>query len=86
MFEAVESIERPNQSDPTENALGEFDEELDAVDAAREARKAFMDKGSKEYAWWVVRKPGAPLAQFISDSKSDKEFVLDLSSGELVEV
>ena len=62
MFEAVELIERPNQPDPVENALGEFDEELDAVDAAREARKAFMDKGSKEYAWWVVRKPGAPLA------------------------
>jgi hypothetical protein len=33
-----------------------------------------------------VRKTGARLAEFIADSTSNKEFVLDLSSGELVEV
>jgi hypothetical protein len=34
----------------------------------------------------VVRQPGARLAQFISDSRSAKEFVLDLSTGQLIEV
>jgi hypothetical protein len=36
--------------------------------------------------WWVVRVPGERLAQFIADSKSDKEFILDLATGQLVEV
>ena len=86
MFEAVEFIERPHELEPEERPLGEFADEMDAVRAAREARQAFMADGSKHYAWWIVRKPGARLAQFISDSKSDKEFVLDLTSGQLVEV
>jgi hypothetical protein len=34
----------------------------------------------------VVRKKGATLAEFIADSKSAKEFVLDIRSGQLVEV
>jgi hypothetical protein len=47
---------------------------------------AFAGTASKAYAWWVVRQQGAQLAHFIADSKSDKEFVLDLTSGQLVEV
>ena len=86
MFEAVEFIELRNQPEPTENHLGEFTDEMVAVEAARSARSRFMEADSGDYAWWVVRKPGARLAQFIADSKSDKEFVLDLTSGELVEV
>ena len=86
MFEAVEFIELRDQPEPVENALGEFADELDAVAAAREAKRVFGESGSDDYAWWVVRKPGARLAQFIADSKSDKEFVLDLTSGQLVEV
>lgn len=86
MFEAVEFVERALESEPAQRKLGEFEDELGAVRAARAAREAFMATGSKDYAWWVVRKPGARLAQFISDSKSDKEFVLDLTSGQLVEV
>lgn len=86
MFEAVEFVELPGQPEPRETHLGNFNDELDAVDAAREARGRFMKGGSDDYAWWVVRKPGARLAQFISDSKSNKEFVLDLTSGQLVEV
>ena len=86
MFEAVQFMELRGQPEPQETPLGVFDDELGAVEAARAARNLFMDSGSDDFAWWVVRQPGARLAQFISDSKSDKEFVLDLTTGELVEV
>jgi hypothetical protein len=86
MFEAVQLIEFRDQLEPEETELGVFDDEADAVEAARAARDSFMESGSDDYAWWVVRKPGARLARFISDSKSNKEFVLDLTSGQLVEV
>jgi hypothetical protein len=86
MFEAVQFIERRGSAEPDEVVLGEYVEETEAVGSARAARDAFADTGSDDYAWWIVRKQGARLANFISDSKSSKEFVLDLSSGELVEV
>ena len=86
MFEAVEFVELRQQPEPTERVLGEFEVETDAVEIAREARTAFFKTGSDDYAWWIVRKKGARLANFIADSKSDKEFVLDLRSGELVEI
>lgn len=86
MFEAVQFIEYRGVPEPEETLLGTFDEEMDAVEIARSARETFLESGADEYAWWVVRKEGARLANFIADSKSDKEFVLDLTSGELVEV
>jgi len=86
MFEAVEFIELRGQPKPTERLVGEFHDEMTAVEAARAAKVDFMEAGSNEYAWWMVRKSGASLAQFIADSKSDKEFVLDLTTGQLVEV
>lgn len=86
MYEAVQFIEYRGQPEPEETKLGEFQEELDAVKVARKSRQEFLDSGADEYAWWVVRKTGARLANFIADSKSNKEFVLDLTSGELVEV
>lgn len=86
MFEAVQFIELRGATSPKEISLGDFEEELDAVNAAREAKKDFSARGSEDYAWWIVREKGAQLANFISDSSSDKEFVLDLRSGELIEV
>jgi hypothetical protein len=86
MFEAVEFIEKRGLPEPRESVLGVFDEEVSAVDAARSAKEAFAATGSTEYAWWIVREQGARLANFIADSKSSKEFVLDLSTGELIEV
>jgi uroporphyrinogen-III synthase len=86
MFEAVQFVELRGEPEPMETVLGEFGEELVAVESARAARVAFSATGSDDYAWWIVRKKGARLANFIADSKSDKEFVLDLSSGELIEV
>jgi hypothetical protein len=86
MFEAVQFVEHRGQVEPQEINLGEFEDEMDAVEIARNARGTFKESGSDEYAWWVVREVGARLANFIADSKSSKEFALDLTSGELVEV
>lgn len=86
MFEAVEFVELKHEPEPTERVLGEFAVESDAVKIARESRAAFFETGSDDYAWWIVRKTGARLANFIADSKSEKEFMLDLRSGELIEI
>lgn len=87
MYEAVQFIEYRDNAKPVEIPLGYFDVEVDAVEAAREAREAFLERETDEdYAWWVVRQKDARLANFIADSKSDKEFVLDLTTGQLVEV
>jgi len=91
MFEAVEFIEeeigpgRPAPI-PMENILGTFAMETDAVARARAARLGFMNGGREGYAWWIVREQGARLANWISDSRSSREFALDLTSGELIEV
>jgi hypothetical protein len=86
MFQAVEFVEERGATEPRETVLGEFESETEAVQAARSGKMAFLETGSQDFAWWVVRRQGAALAEFISDSKSDKEFVLDLNSGELVEI
>jgi hypothetical protein len=91
MFEAVEFIEEEVASGrpapiPIESILGTFEVEEDAVRRARAARSGFMNTGREGYAWWIVREQGARLANWISDSRSDREFALDLTSGELVEV
>lgn len=85
-FEAVEFVEHVGKADSDENVLGVFYEEADAVKAARVARRAFLASGSKEYAWWVVRVQGARLANFIADSRSDREFMVDLTTGALIEI
>lgn len=86
MYEAVQFIEVEGVADPVQTILGEFSTEGPAVEQVRATRAAFLESGAEEYAWWVVRKEGATLAEFIADSKSDKEFVLDIRSGQLVEV
>ncbi|HEU4320047.1 MAG TPA: hypothetical protein VFS66_08190 [Acidimicrobiia bacterium] len=86
MFEAVQFVESRDNGEPIEVVLGEFDDELMAVDVARQARDSYAAGESVDFAWWVVREKGAKLANFISDSTSDREFVLDLRSGELVEI
>jgi hypothetical protein len=86
MFEAVEFTEVRGREEPNQKILGEFPDEVAAVVAARDAKVLFTESGSEDFTWWVVRQPGAKLAQFISDSRSDKEFVLDLTTGQLIEV
>jgi hypothetical protein len=86
-FEAVESIDpRDHPGAPvSETVLGTYESEDEAIAAAREARESFLESGSLDYAWWIVRVPGVTVARWIADSTSSKEFVLDLRSGELVE-
>lgn len=86
MYEAVQFIEVDDRAEPVQTTLGEFPTEGPAVELVRASRSAFLESGADEYAWWVVRQQGATLAEFIADSKSDKEFVLDIRSGQLVEV
>ena len=86
MFEAVEFIDRKAHpgSPPEERLLGTFPIEADAVTVARSERDRFASP--EDYAWWIVRQQGARLARWIADSRSTKEFALDLTSGELIEV
>jgi hypothetical protein len=86
MFEAVAFVEVSGQPEPRQTIVAEFPTESEAVEAVRTAKADFMQSGSNDYAWWIVRKTGATLAEFIADSKSNKEFVLDITSGQLVEV
>lgn len=86
MFEAVEFVEESGGAGPTETVLGEYETEREAVDVARNGKNRFAQAGSQGFAWWIVRRKGAAMAEFIADSKSDKEFVLDLRSGELIEI
>lgn len=86
MFEAVEFVEASGLTEPSETVIDEYADEATAVEAARQARSRFLETGSQDYAWWIVRKSGATLAEFIADSKSEKEFVLDITSGQLIEV
>jgi hypothetical protein len=86
VYEAVQFIEVEGEAEPVQTVLGEFSNESEAVELVREARGKFLESGADDYSWWVVRKKGATLAEFIADSKSAKEFVLDIRSGQLVEV
>ncbi len=91
MFEAVEFIEvegtsgRPNPT-PLERLIGTYEEESGAIAAGRAAKAAFHAADRSEYAWWVVRSQGAQLANWIADSSNDQEFMLDLRTGQLVEI
>lgn len=91
-FEAVEFIELTFQPGrpappPRETVIGSFDTEEEAVEHARIARRAFQSaQGDARYAWWLVRQPGSQLANWIADSASEREFVLDLRTGQLIEL
>lgn len=86
-FEAVESIDPRDRPGAMieETVLGTYESEDDAIEVARNARDLFRESGRQDYAWWVVRVPGMTLSRWIADSSSEKEFVLDLRTGELVE-
>ncbi len=91
MFETIEYIEvergRGGRNPaPYQRVVGTFEVEAEAIEAGRAARSELLEKDGEAYAWWVVRKVGAPIAQWIADSHNPREFVLDLTSGELVEV
>ncbi|MCI0425255.1 MAG: hypothetical protein L0Z49_06010 [Actinobacteria bacterium] len=85
-YEAVQYVEHIGKADIDETLLGVFGEEADAVRIVRSAVRRYHREGNSEYAWWVVRVQGARLANFIVDSRSEKEFIVDLRTGELIEI
>jgi hypothetical protein len=86
MYEVVEFVEVRGYAAPTESVVEVFSDESLAIEGARRARTGFLASGRDEYAWWIVRTVGKRVAAFIADSKSDKEFVLDLTTNQLVEI
>jgi len=88
VFEAIEYIEEEVAGLPTgsvlERTIGSFITEAEAVLTARAARASRW--GRREYAWWVVRREGEQLASWIADSRSGREFVVDISSGRVVDL
>jgi len=88
MFEAIEYIEEEAAGLPTgsvaERAVGLFFTEAEAVLTARAARSSHL--GRREYAWWVVRRQGEQIASWIADSKSGREFVVDISKERVVDL
>ncbi|MGH8945928.1 MAG: hypothetical protein ACRDVL_07255 [Acidimicrobiia bacterium] len=85
MYEVVEFVEVRGQAAPTETVVGVYSDETLAVAGARRARSWFITSGRDDYAWWIVRTVGKKVAAFIADSRSDKEFVLDLTTNQLVD-
>lgn len=87
MFEAVACFEiwQGGEIRVGETVLATTEDLSDAVAAARVAREEYIGGSETGYAYWLVRKPGATLAAWIADSRSSKEFTLDLTTGELVE-
>ena len=62
-----------------ETLIGSYDNESDAISAARALWREFQTSDSHDVAWWIVRKQGEGLARWI-------ERVLDLRTKELVEL
>ncbi len=71
---------------PIETLIGTYNDERDAIEAARSRWKDFRMSDSRDVAWWIVRKQGEGLARWIAESRSSIERVLDLRTNELVEV
>ncbi len=88
MFEAIEYVEEEAAGVPTgsvgQRTLGAFFTETEAVLTARAARAAH--RGRSEYAWWVVRREGEQLASWIADSRSGREFVVDVTRERVVDL
>ncbi|MDH3260685.1 MAG: hypothetical protein OEM84_06885 [Acidimicrobiia bacterium] len=71
---------------PTEFEIGRYSSEHLAVAAARASMAEFFASRRPEYAWWIVRQDGQQLANWIADSRTGREFVVDLTTSRLVEV
>jgi len=71
---------------PIETLIGSFNDEREAIEAARRLWRDFRASDSHDVAWWIVRKDGEGLARWIAESRSSVERVLDLRTNALVEV
>lgn len=91
MFQTVRYVEeetRPGRVSPvpTVREVGRYTTETAAVKAARRSMAEYFRSGRPEYAWWIVRQDGQQLANWIADSRTRREFVVDLTTSKLVEV
>ncbi len=91
MFQTVRYVEEETEPGrvapvPTEFAVGRYSSETLAVAAARASMAEYFRSGRPEYAWWIVRQDGEQLANWIADSRTRREFVVDLTTSRLVEV
>ena len=91
MFQTVRYIEEEKQPGlvapvPTEFAIGRYSNETLAIAAARASMADFFEMGRPEYAWWIVRRDGEQVAHWIADSRTRREFMVDLTTNRLVEV
>ena len=88
MYEALQYIEEEQEGVPTgtslETVLGTFDTEEAAVSVARAAMTAYGNR--HEYAWWIVRIQGERIASWIADSRSGREFLMDISQERIVDL
>jgi len=87
-YETIEYVEEEVDGIPTgtsvETLLGVFESENEAVARARAARAAYGDR--HEYAWWIAREQGGRIALWIGDSRSGREFVVDVTKEEVVDL
>jgi hypothetical protein len=81
-YEAVQFVNRRAHLGPAviEDQLGEFDQLEDAIAAARSAWTDFKPTPNRPEAWWVVRAPGSLRVDWIAESGSTQERVIDLRS------
>jgi hypothetical protein len=88
LYEALEYVEEERDGVPTgasrEVLLGTFATEGEAIAAARAARAAYGDR--HEYAWWIARRQGDRIASWIADSHSGREFVMDISKEQIIDL
>lgn len=83
VIENVEYRDRPGAT-AVERVLGRYATADEAREAGRAAWREFESRRSLDFAWFMVKQDGARLAEWIADSRSDQELVLDLRSGQLV--
>jgi hypothetical protein len=88
MYEVVEYAESKDRlgQPPTQRRLGVFAAANEALERGREAWRTAVASGTDDYMWWVVKRQGAELAEWIADSRSAKEFAVDLRTGQLIEI
>ncbi len=80
-YEAVQFVNRTALGPAVvEDRLGEFDHLDDAIAAARSAWTDFQPTPNRPEAWWVVRSPGSLRVDWIAESGSKEERMIDLRS------
>lgn len=88
MYEVVEftEVRALPGTPPVQRLLGNFALAQDALEQGRAAWRATLEVGTDDYVWWVVKRQGAELAEWIADSRSAKEYVVDVRTGQLIQL